>query len=119
VGKFFGLADGDLPAFAIHDQAGDGKYLARNVKAGAVKKYVKDFLVRARPAPARPPPRFRARPGSAARDEAGAAGHLEVGRTPATWAQTRPSRTARTARSRRRGRGPAQRTVPWSGCRIG
>ena len=46
VGKFFGLEDADYPAFAIHDQANDGKYISKNVKAGSVKKYVKDFLVR-------------------------------------------------------------------------
>ncbi|KAK9835347.1 hypothetical protein WJX81_004050 [Elliptochloris bilobata] len=44
VGKFFGLEDADYPAFAIHDQASDGKFLSRSVKAGSVKKYVKDFL---------------------------------------------------------------------------
>ena len=46
VGKFFGLEDADYPAFAIHDQANDGKFISKNVKAGSVKKYVKDFLVR-------------------------------------------------------------------------
>lgn len=48
VGKFFGLEDADYPAFAIHDQANDGKYISKNIKAGSVKKYVKDFLVRPR-----------------------------------------------------------------------
>ena len=48
VGKFFGLEDADYPAFAIHDQAADGKYISKHVKAGSVKKYVKDFLVRPR-----------------------------------------------------------------------
>ena len=48
VGKFFGLEDADYPAFAIHDQAADGKYISKTVKAGSVKKYVKEFLVRPR-----------------------------------------------------------------------
>ncbi len=51
VGKFFGLGDEDVPAFAIHDQVGDGaaagKYISKNVKAGSVSKYIKDFLVSA------------------------------------------------------------------------
>ena len=45
--NFFGLKNEDTPAFAIHDQAKNAKYLMKGVKPSDTAKFIKDFGVRA------------------------------------------------------------------------
>ena len=36
----------DTPAFVIHDQAGDGKFVLSGAEASALPQFLKDFEVR-------------------------------------------------------------------------
>ncbi|KAK9805676.1 hypothetical protein WJX72_011398 [[Myrmecia] bisecta] len=41
--SFFGLKEEDCPAYVIHDQAGNAKFIAKSVKPGDLTKFMSDF----------------------------------------------------------------------------
>ncbi len=44
--EYFGLKQKDTPAFVIHDQGKDAKFISRNVDAGSLPSFLDDFKVR-------------------------------------------------------------------------
>ena len=44
--EYFGLKQKDTPAFVIHDQGKDAKFISRNVEIGSLPSWLDDFKVR-------------------------------------------------------------------------
>ena len=44
--EYFGLKAKDTPAFVIHDQGKDAKYVSKNVAAGSLGRWLDEFKVR-------------------------------------------------------------------------
>jgi len=44
--EYFGLKSKDIPAFVIHDQGKDAKYVSKNIAVGSLGSWLDEFKVR-------------------------------------------------------------------------